>query len=52
MLTKLNQKIIVTSNLDRATNQQKEAFYKNLSEAMSVLYKSVIKRKMQELMKE
>ncbi len=45
-MTKINKKEIkLVINLDTATNEQKEQFFKRLAEAYLVLYKSVINRR-------
>lgn len=45
-MTKINKKEIkLDINLDTATKEQKEQFFKRLAEAYLVLYKSVLDRK-------
>lgn len=38
------KKIVVTTNLDNATHEQKEKFMKRLGEAIAVLYRGVLER--------
>lgn len=48
-MAKRRNKIIVKTNLDTATPEEKERFMKNLVEAHMVLYKSVVERKTREM---
>ena len=45
-------KIIYKSNLDTATPEQKERLMKNMLEAYSILYKSVVERRIMEIINE
>jgi len=49
MLEKTN-KIIVKTNLENATPEQRESFMKNLVEAHRTLYRSVVERHYKEVM--
>lgn len=49
-MTKINKKEIkLIINLETATAEQKEQFFKSLADAYLILYKSVVTRKMREL---
>ncbi len=48
---KKTNKIVYKSNLDNATPEEKERFMMNMVEAYRILYKSVVERKMLELLK-
>jgi len=50
-IAKKTNKIIATSNLDNATPEEKERFMKVLIEAQRLLYRSVVERKIVELLK-
>lgn len=43
-MTNLSKKVVVKTNLDNATPEQKERFMKNLNEAIEILYRSVLER--------
>lgn len=42
-------KVVVSTNLETATKEQKEEFMKNLIEAYQILYRSVLERKIKSL---